>query len=619
MAVLFSSNQFKAPVQPVKKSITSFGSMSLDSMLKQQVSAANQKVAAPKIPVPSSTPKSASFDPYKASSGTPLPTFPSALKSAATNILSMGYDKQGANMNGTKVVTTPQTFDTSSVQAQILPQAQNTPVPSNEGGISSQFVGGTANMGNSTLGTGTPTQPLRMSSTELPQLPQEPAPSGFRESGVSLDPAISSFGAMGGGSGASSSGSFGGGLGGSNTALSSIGFSGTSSAPGDDEYEKLKKKLLGTYQESDEERSAREELERLDSGYELGKAEIGNKPIAMQFITGQQRALEDRNAALAKPLSYKMMAEQAKRANSNKELTTVLDFEDKKRESAREDRKLAFDMSQPKYGSGVIGEYQFAKQNGYAGSFEQYQNEDANRKAAALGLSPAQLNSTINQIAGSFDNEPIVKSYNTAMEGYEFAKSINPNSGNPADDIGLIYAFAKIMDPNSVVREGEYNTIQKYAQSWAQSFGFNAQRIFSNTNFLSADAKTKLLATLTAKIAPIQQQYENLYNQYQGRIANVQDGGYNTLTDYSTPYKAPSNLGGSQAPAPAKVTDENIRETIRATQNNYQTREQLIEAMVAAGAPRDRASLITYEMIPDKVAAPKSGPSISVFGKKFNL
>jgi len=38
-----------------------------------------------------------------------------------------------------------------------------------------------------------------------------------------------------------------------------------------------------------------------------------------------------------------------------------------------------------KYGTGAIGEYNFAKDNGYTGSFSQYQNEDANRKAKAAG------------------------------------------------------------------------------------------------------------------------------------------------------------------------------------------------------------------------------------------
>lgn len=55
------------------------------------------------------------------------------------------------------------------------------------------------------------------------------------------------------------------------------------------------------------------------------------------------------------------------------------------------------------YGSGSIGEYNFAKSQGYKGSFTQYQNEDANRKARASGTgstAPKTLEERNQQIAG---------------------------------------------------------------------------------------------------------------------------------------------------------------------------------------------------------------------------
>ena len=51
----------------------------------------------------------------------------------------------------------------------------------------------------------------------------------------------------------------------------------------------------------------------------------------------------------------------------------------------------------------------------------------------------------------------------------------NPTSTN---DQALIYAFAKAMDPTSSVREGEYATVQKYAQSFANQLGFDVNRLF---------------------------------------------------------------------------------------------------------------------------------------------
>jgi len=149
------------------------------------------------------------------------------------------------------------------------------------------------------------------------------------------------------------------------------------------------------------------------------------------------------------------------------------------------------------------------------------------------GLTPAQINTTVNSIAGAFDNEPIVKSYNTAQEGYQTIKSIGTKTSSPADDIAFIYAFAKIMDPNSVVREGEYNTIQRYAQTWADNFGFKAQRLFSNTNFLSADAKQKMLNALAPKIKTLETQYKNLESEYQRQIQDAYSGKPRQITNYS--------------------------------------------------------------------------------------
>lgn len=190
--------------------------------------------------------------------------------------------------------------------------------------------------------------------------------------------------------------------------------------------------------------------------------------------------------------------------------------------------------------SGAPAEYEYyKKQEEAAGrtpvSFNEYQTQDANRKEQVVKseLTAAQINSTVNSIASAFDNEPIVKNYNTVQEGFNTINSIGVNTASPADDIAFIYAFAKIMDPGSVVREGEYNTIQKYAQTWADNFGFKAKRVFSNTNFLTPDAKQKMLNTLKPKVDTVSNQYENLSKEYQRQIADTYVGNPRQITDYS--------------------------------------------------------------------------------------
>lgn len=201
--------------------------------------------------------------------------------------------------------------------------------------------------------------------------------------------------------------------------------------------------------------------------------------------------------------------------------------------------------------TGIVAEYQYyADQERAAGrtpvDFNSYQTMDANRKRSvtnvyAGGLSPNQINTTVNQIAGAFDNEPIVKNYNIATEGYQTLKTIGTNSSNPADDQAFIYAFAKLMDPSSAVKEGEYNTIQRYAQSWAQTYGFKAERIFSNTNFLSTKAKENMLSTIEAKYKTIKSQYNNVSNEYQRQIDDAYSGKPRQITNYGDAFDSSSN------------------------------------------------------------------------------
>jgi len=175
------------------------------------------------------------------------------------------------------------------------------------------------------------------------------------------------------------------------------------------------------------------------------------------------------------------------------------------------------------------------------------------------GLSSAQINSTVNQIAQAFDNEPTVKDYNAGTTQYQLMSQLGTKGKNPGDDIAFIYAFAKLMDPASVVREGEYATIQKYAQSFLSKAELDAVRLVKNSNFLSTDAKQNLLNVAKSKQTIMESQYNNTYSQYQNRIDQAKSGGYNSLTDYSKTNFAPP--AGSSQPAssqPTTITKDHV-------------------------------------------------------------
>ncbi len=134
-----------------------------------------------------------------------------------------------------------------------------------------------------------------------------------------------------------------------------------------------------------------------------------------------------------------------------------------------------------------------------------------------------------------FSSEPVVTNFNVINEGYNFAMSIPNNTKNPADNQGMIYAFAKIMDPNSVVREGEYSTVQKYSQTWLESFGFNAARVVNNQEFLTPEAIQNMKSTIARKFSASKTNYDNVYSQYASGINNLtgRDDGNKFLVDYS--------------------------------------------------------------------------------------
>lgn len=168
------------------------------------------------------------------------------------------------------------------------------------------------------------------------------------------------------------------------------------------------------------------------------------------------------------------------------------------------------------------------------------QSDDRPRVTVNTGSDrpPAQQR-RIDAIVKGFDAQPITKRTTIMSEGVGIAQSLKDDTTNPADDQALIYAFAKVMDPESVVRESEYETVRKYGQSLAERFGFNAQRVFSNTAFLTPEARKNMKQTLMTKFGVEQRAYDNLRKEYGRKIDRItkQSGtGVDELTDFGAAF-----------------------------------------------------------------------------------
>lgn len=147
---------------------------------------------------------------------------------------------------------------------------------------------------------------------------------------------------------------------------------------------------------------------------------------------------------------------------------------------------------------------------------------------------PPRVQTQISAKTRAFDSLPLVKRTQTMAEAVDFVTTMKSTTTNPTDDQALIYAFAKAMDPESVVREGEYATVQKYSQSWVQAFGKSVEQAVLGKGFLTPTARENMKRTIRAKFAAARTQYDNVRRSYASqinRLTGAQDGD-DYLTDF---------------------------------------------------------------------------------------
>lgn len=182
-------------------------------------------------------------------------------------------------------------------------------------------------------------------------------------------------------------------------------------------------------------------------------------------------------------------------------------------------------------GNGLIT-FIYSDENGNPGMIRTVGTGTKKEVAGEGGMTTAQKVSTINSIVSGFRSEPIVKEYNTIAGQMAFIDTVGET---PTDDMARVYAFAKIMDPNSVVREGEYKTVQDYSQAVLQATGLKAKRIFDNTGFLTDEARNFMKNTLGKRLAATKAQYDNLWNEYNDQVQAVESGQIRGLPQYTVP------------------------------------------------------------------------------------
>lgn len=186
------------------------------------------------------------------------------------------------------------------------------------------------------------------------------------------------------------------------------------------------------------------------------------------------------------------------------------------------------------YASGKITKEQaLVKMSEAAGN---YGLKPSIKNNGVLSTLPTSVQTKIISKADSIGSSDIGKRYNATVDAINIINGIDTASKNPADHQTIIYSFAKSLDPESVVREGEYATIKRYAQSLIDRYGKEVTNAIAGTGFLSQKAIDNIKSTMNNNYNSRKLQYDNLVKDTKRIINNI--AGKNVADEIMVDYSA---------------------------------------------------------------------------------
>lgn len=172
-------------------------------------------------------------------------------------------------------------------------------------------------------------------------------------------------------------------------------------------------------------------------------------------------------------------------------------------------------------------------------------------KAGAQSVSAGrQVREDVDGLRKEFSSQPVVKTVNEIAPIIESARKA-PNT--PQGDFALIYGVGKVLDPNSVVREGEMNMVIKAGSPAQRVEGFLSQ--IRGGGRLTPEMRNQLLQILDARAGEYQQQYMTARKSFED-IATRR--GYNPSDIFvgSVPAAATPASADGLSPAERKELEE---------------------------------------------------------------
>jgi hypothetical protein len=143
------------------------------------------------------------------------------------------------------------------------------------------------------------------------------------------------------------------------------------------------------------------------------------------------------------------------------------------------------------------------------------------------------------QLRKEFDQLPDVKDFHDVANSYDIIADIARKPATAQNDLSLIFAYMKMLDPGSVVREGEFANAQNTAGVPDQIRNlYNRARTGQRLN---PDQRSEFTNTAGGVYSSRKRRYDQLVNQYQGY---ARDSG---LGDNVIQARIPAGDGGAGA------------------------------------------------------------------------
>jgi hypothetical protein len=161
-----------------------------------------------------------------------------------------------------------------------------------------------------------------------------------------------------------------------------------------------------------------------------------------------------------------------------------------------------------------------SRANNQASVGASYANAAATRDVAQSNRDAAKTNASYASEQGlrkEFEALPEVKNYKQAMPAYEAVVDAATRN-TPQADINLVYGIAKLYDPNSVVREGEYATVANSPNIPEKVKGY--AQYLAGGGRLSPETKKQIIDEAKGRMGSFDQQFQAARKDYESISKN---------------------------------------------------------------------------------------------------